>query len=104
MAARGFLSRDQMTGAQQRPLPVVVPRASKPFQSSAVVEHVLEELKAADADLSIDDLLQGQIQVTSTVDARVQRIVNDAVGARPGALRAATPGRQRGCPGLGRRA
>jgi penicillin-binding protein 1A len=79
MVARGFLSRDQMAGAQARPLPPVEPRESKPFQSSAVVEHVLDELKATDATLSIDDLLQGQIQVTSTVDARVQRIVNDAV-------------------------
>jgi penicillin-binding protein 1A len=79
MAERGFLSRDEMTGAQQRSLPVIEPRESKPFQSSAVVEHVLEELKATDAALGIDDLLQGQIQVTSTVDARVQRIVNDAV-------------------------
>jgi penicillin-binding protein 1A len=79
MVARGFLSGDQMAGARQRPLPVVVRRESKPFQSSAVVEHVLEELKATDAALGIDDLLQGQIQVTSTVDARVQRIVNEAV-------------------------
>jgi len=79
MAERGFLSRDQMTRARQRPLPVVVRRESKSFQSSAVVEHVLEELTAANASLGIDDLLQGQIQVTSTVDARVQRIVNDAV-------------------------
>jgi penicillin-binding protein 1A len=79
MADRGFLSRDQMTRARQRPLPVVVHRESKPFQSSAVVEHVLEELKAANTSLGIDDLLQGDIQVTSTVDARVQRIVNDAV-------------------------
>jgi penicillin-binding protein 1A len=79
MAESGFLSRDQMTRARQRPLPVGVRRESKPFQSSAVVEHVLEELTAANASLGIDDLLQGQIQVTSTVDARVQRIVNDAV-------------------------
>ena len=79
MAARGFLSADAMSGARQRPLPVVARRDSKPFQSSAVVEHVLEELKTADATLTIDDLLQGQIQVTSTVDARVQRIVTDAV-------------------------
>jgi penicillin-binding protein 1A len=79
MAAQGFISRDQMTGAEQRPLPTVVPRASQPFQSSAVVEHVLDELKAGHADLSIDDLLAGRIQVYSTVDARVQRIVNDAL-------------------------
>ena len=79
MADRGFLSRDQMTRARQRPLPVVVHRELKPFRSSAVVEHVLEELKAANADLGLDDLVQGQIQVTSTVDARVQRIVSDAL-------------------------
>jgi penicillin-binding protein 1A len=52
---------------------------SLPFQSSAVVEHVLEELKATNAALGIEDLLQGQIQVTSTVDARIQRIVNEAL-------------------------
>ena len=79
MAAQGFISRDQMTGAQQRPLPDFVPRASQPFRSSAVVEHVLDELESAHADLSIDDLLQGHIQVFSTVDARVQRIVSDAL-------------------------
>jgi membrane peptidoglycan carboxypeptidase len=31
------------------------------------------------ADLSIKDLLQGRIQVYSTVDARVQQIVNEAL-------------------------
>jgi penicillin-binding protein 1A len=79
MAARGFISRDQMTAATQRPLPSAVARASQPFQSSAVVEHVLDELTAAHADLGIDDLLQGHVQVYSTVDARVQRIVADAL-------------------------
>jgi aspartate/methionine/tyrosine aminotransferase len=65
MVARGFLSHDLMTDARQRPLPVVVYRESKPFQSSAVVEHVLEELRATDAALSIDDLLL----TTSTSEA-----------------------------------
>jgi membrane peptidoglycan carboxypeptidase len=72
MAERGFLSRDQMSAARQRHLPDIEHRESKPFQSSAVVEHVLQELKATNAALSIDDLLQGQVQVTSTVDARVR--------------------------------
>jgi membrane peptidoglycan carboxypeptidase len=40
---------------------------------------VLNELTAAHADLGIDDLLQGHIQVYSTVDARVQRIASDAL-------------------------
>jgi penicillin-binding protein 1A len=79
MAAEGFISRDQMTGAEQQSLATVVQPALQTFQSSAVVEHVLDELKAGHADLSIDDLLQGHIQVYSTVDVRVQRIVNDAL-------------------------
>ena len=52
---------------------------SHPFQSSAVVAHVLDELDASYADLGVEDLLQGRIQVHSTVDARVQRIANDAL-------------------------
>jgi penicillin-binding protein 1A len=79
MAGQGFISRDQMMRARRRSLPSAVPHASEPLQSSAVVEHVLDELKAAHADLSIDDLLQGRIQVYSTVDARMQRIVSDAL-------------------------
>jgi len=79
MAAQGFISRDQMRAAEQRPLPTVAERASGPFQSSAVVDHALDELKAVDADLGIDDLLQGRIQVYSTVDARLQRIASDAL-------------------------
>jgi penicillin-binding protein 1A len=79
MAAQGFISGDQMTAAEQRSLPAVVQRESQPFESSAVVEHVLDELKAVHADLSIDDLLQGHIQVYSTVDARVQRIASQAL-------------------------
>jgi penicillin-binding protein 1A len=79
MAAEGFISSDQLTRARQRPLPAVVQYASLPFQPSAVVEHVLDELSGSHADLGIDDLLDGQIQVYSTVDDRVQRIVSDAL-------------------------
>ncbi len=78
MTAQGFLPADRMADAQQRSLVTVPRRAVQPFQSSAVVDHVLDELQA-DADLSIDDLLQGRIQVYSTVDARAQRIVSDAL-------------------------
>jgi penicillin-binding protein 1A len=79
MAAQGFITRDQLTAARQRPLPAVVQPAAQPSESSAVVGHVLDELKAGHPELSVDDLLQGRIQVYSTVDARVQRIVNDAL-------------------------
>jgi penicillin-binding protein 1A len=79
MASQGFISGEQMVSARNRPLRAVASRASQPFYSSAVVEHVLNELKAAHADFTVDDLMQGRIQVYSTVDARVQRIVSDAL-------------------------
>ena len=79
MAVQGFLPADRMADAQQRSLVTVPRRVLQPFQSSAVVDHVLDELHAVDADLGIDDLLQGRIQVHSTVDARAQRIVSDAL-------------------------
>ncbi len=50
-----------------------------PFLSSAVVEHVLDELGVADADLGVEALRHGQLQVYSTVDARVQRIASDSL-------------------------
>ncbi len=46
---------------------------------AAAVDNVLKELSDLGADLSIKDLLQGRIQVYSTVDARVQHIVNEAL-------------------------
>jgi penicillin-binding protein 1A len=79
MAADGFISRDAMRAARQRPLPVVARPVLQVVQSSAVLEHVLDELTAEHAGLSADDLLRGHIQVYSTVDARVQQIVNDAL-------------------------
>jgi penicillin-binding protein 1A len=79
MAARGFIARAEMAGAARRPLPAVVPRASEPFRSSAVVAHVLDELTAGEAGLDIHDLLHGRVQVYTTVDARVQRLASDAL-------------------------
>lgn len=79
MAIQGVISDTQGRAAALRPLPSVVPYRSMPFQSSAVVEHVLEELSALHPELGVDDLLQGQLQVHSTVDLRIQRIVSDAL-------------------------
>jgi len=79
MAASRFISRDQLTAARQRPLPVVSHQKADVFQSSAVVAHVLAELKARHPDLGVEDLLQGRVQVDSTVDLRIQRIANDAL-------------------------
>jgi penicillin-binding protein 1A len=79
MAGEDFISAKEEAAARHRPLPTVVQHASQPFRSSAVVAHVLDELEAAYADLGVEDLLHGRIQVHSTVDARVQRIANDAL-------------------------
>ena len=79
MAASRFISRDQLTAAGRRPLPVVARRKADVFQSSAVVAHVLAELKVAHPDVGLEDLLQGRVQVDSTVDLRIQRIANDAL-------------------------
>jgi membrane peptidoglycan carboxypeptidase len=56
-----------------------VHHSPQPFRSSAVIEHVLDELTAAHANLDIDDLLEGRIQVFSTVDARAQLIASEAL-------------------------
>ncbi|MCM2316305.1 MAG: penicillin-binding protein [Thermoanaerobaculia bacterium] len=46
----------------------------------AAIEHVFDELALHGGSLfSIEDLFQGRISVESTVDARVQAIVNDAL-------------------------
>ena len=79
MARNGFISRDKLREAEQRPIPVVARHKDKEFQAGAVVENVLEELKGGRAGLSPEDLLYGRIQVYSTVDARVQQIVNEAL-------------------------
>ena len=78
MAAQGFVSRAQQAAAAGQPLPAPA-QAPPPLPSSAVVDHVLDELRAADVGLGLDDLLQGDINVHATVDAGVQRIASDAL-------------------------
>lgn len=79
MAANGFISVEREANAQQHPIPAVPPSKGKRLRVAAVVDSVLEELKGLGANLSINDLLQGRIQVYSTVDSRVQQIVNEAL-------------------------
>lgn len=79
MAANGFISVDREKRAAERPLPVCPPNKSKILQACTAIDSVLEELKGLSADLSIKDLREGRIQVYSTVDARVQEIVNAAL-------------------------
>ena len=79
MAARGFISTEQAQRARQRPIEVVPQHKDKMTGASAVVDTVLDELTARQADLSVKDLQQGRIQVYSTVDAGVQEIANQAL-------------------------
>jgi penicillin-binding protein 1A len=79
MSNAGVISPDQLATMTARPLPPVVSPPSPSLQSSAVVEHVLAELTASHPDLGIEDLLRGDVQVYSTVDARIQRIATAAL-------------------------
>ncbi len=79
MQANGFLSPEATAHAKGRALETVRHDKRQALAAPAVVEHVLQELKALHPDLSVEDLLQGRIQVYATADARVQRIVNEAL-------------------------
>jgi penicillin-binding protein 1A len=79
MVANGSLPPDFAQRVKQRPIQVVAKDNDRIPQASAIVENVLEELKTSHTDLSVKDLLQGRIQVYSTADARVQRIVTQAL-------------------------
>jgi penicillin-binding protein 1A len=75
MESKGFISESIAREAAARPIQVAV-RGVNPQPeagTSALVQNVLEELR--DGEFNLEDLLQGRIQVHSTADARVQRIV-----------------------------
>ena len=79
MAANGFISQDRLKIAEKLPIQVAVRPRSKTSLGPAVVGNVLEDIKGLRADLGIEDLLQGHLQIYSTVDVRVQQIVNEAL-------------------------
>jgi len=79
MVKRGFISQHIARVAEQRPILVVAPGKDNMPQAPAVVESVLRELKSDDPELSVQHLLLGRIQIYSTVDTRVQHIVNEAL-------------------------
>jgi membrane peptidoglycan carboxypeptidase len=79
MEAAGFLSAPDRRRMQARPLPAVARRSAPASPASAVIEQALYELAAAHPGLGIDDLLEGDIQVETTVLAGVQRIASVAL-------------------------
>jgi penicillin-binding protein 1A len=86
MAANHFISSDTALRFQQIPIHVAT-HAVELIAAPAAAENVLEELKALAVHLSPSDspeigvrqLLDGHIQVYSTVDNRIQRIANTAL-------------------------
>lgn len=79
MAGNGALTAGELAAAVGRPIEAAVRRAPIATEAPAVVAHVLEELGVGGHTAGLDDLLQGRIQVYSTVDARVQQIANEAL-------------------------
>ncbi len=79
MAANGSISRDSVTSAEQRPIQVIVRRKDNALPAAAVLGTLLQELKAQGAGLGVEDLMGGHIQVYSTVNLRVQQLVNEAL-------------------------
>jgi penicillin-binding protein 1A len=79
MALNGYIDEEVARRCQAEPLGVVRPAAAK-TDAPAVIEHVLDELEAqGGARFGVEDLFQGKIRVRSTVDQRVQKIVNEAL-------------------------
>ncbi len=81
MADGGALSQVLAARAQAAPI-VLAARSGVKTEAPAVVEAVFDELRGAPGDaVGVEALVQGRIRVRTTVDNRIQRIVNDALEA-----------------------
>jgi len=79
MARNGDITEDLARRCQAEPIGVVRPAQAK-TEAPAAIDHVLDELQQHGGALfTVEDLFQGRIRVRSTVDQRVQRIVNEAL-------------------------
>ena len=79
MARNGYISEELARRCQAEPISAVRPATPK-TEAPAVVENVLDELQRYGGALfTVEDLFQGRIRVRSTIDQRVQTIVNQAL-------------------------
>jgi penicillin-binding protein 1A len=79
MARNGSIPEDVSRRCQAEPVGVVRQAVTK-TEAPAAIEHVLSELQdKGGARFGVEDLFQGRIRVVSTVDERVQKVVNDAL-------------------------
>ena len=82
MVKNHFISSQTAGRCQQASIRLAT-HATGPNEAPAAVENVLEELKRLDSivssDIGMDQLLEGHIQIYSTVDDRIQRFANAAL-------------------------
>jgi penicillin-binding protein 1A len=79
MARNGYISESLAKRCQAEPILVVAARPIK-TQAPAAIAAVFTELKLHGAGrFGVEDLFQGRISVRSTVDERVQAVVNEAL-------------------------
>jgi penicillin-binding protein 1A len=79
MARNGYIPADLARRAQAEPIGVVRLALAK-TEAPAAIDHVLDEIQRhGGGRFTVEDLFQGRIRVRSTVDQRVQRIVNEAL-------------------------
>ncbi len=82
MVANHFLAAEAAQRLKLAPIHLAA-HASEPVEAPAAVETTLEELKRLGpnlgSEIGIDELLEGHIQVYSTVDHRIQHIANVAL-------------------------
>jgi penicillin-binding protein 1A len=79
MARNGYIPEELARRFQAEPLGVVRSAVAK-TEAPAAIEHVLDELQALGGALfTVEDLFQGRIRVRSTIDRRVQKVVNEAL-------------------------
>jgi penicillin-binding protein 1A len=79
MARSGSISEGLARRCQGEPIRVAAVSPVK-TEAPAAVEHVLDELTRRGGSVCrVEDLFQGRVVVHSTVDARVQTIVNEAL-------------------------
>ncbi len=79
MAQNGYISEKVMKDSQAERV-VTRTRNGVKTLAPAVVANVLEELKQyGDVRFAVDDLVEGRISIQSTVDERVQAIVNQTL-------------------------
>jgi penicillin-binding protein 1A len=82
MVKNDFLSAQAAGRCQQAPIRLAA-HVSAPIEAPAAVENVLNELKGLDAtrgsDIGVNQLLEGHIQIYSTIDDRIQHLANAAL-------------------------